>query len=72
MTDWIHIKPTISLDLHRCFKCGRHWACEAVRHPSCPLCSAQEIQRMQKEVDRMVRSNAALRGAVTRAKKRRR
>lgn len=64
-------KPEITLTTSRCYKCGRYYAVEQYPRSSCPYCAdaagvVREDERQAQE--RVIR---ALRGAITRMRKRR-
>jgi DNA-directed RNA polymerase subunit RPC12/RpoP len=56
----------------RCYECGRWWSCEEDRNwesqKRCPHCAGRIIKSLQKDIESMGRSNAALRGALKRRK----
>jgi len=64
------IEEPVRLTQHRCWECGRWWAYErfSIESPECPVCAGRALQRVNKRIAELERSNASLRGALTRAK----
>ena len=62
----------INLDIHRCYDCGRFWALEQGWPGDCPNCARRSQNEKLEESDAKDRTIAALRGALTKAKKTRR
>ncbi len=65
------LETTLTLHEHRCYECGRWWACEAPTIGQCPLCADARIARAVAEQARLERVVRSLRGAVTRVRGRR-
>jgi ssDNA-binding Zn-finger/Zn-ribbon topoisomerase 1 len=63
------INREIELTEYRCPKCGRWWALESSRTGSCPRCAYVRSDERFRELDAANRTIAALRGALTKAKK---
>lgn len=57
---------TTRVEWHRCFDCGRNWACETSVNGICPNCASRNVERFREEAERLARSNRSLRGALTR------
>jgi hypothetical protein len=61
----------INLQSHRCDVCG-HWTASENRCAwRCIRCLTNNLESLRGDVARLERSNAALRGAITRGKRRR-
>jgi hypothetical protein len=71
MTTFTH-KPEIELTVTRCYDCGRYWALESAVGGTCPKCAQDTIDRYVEEASKHDRAIASLRGALTKAKARRR
>ena len=56
----------------RCWECGRHYAYEETKRHSvnCPYCANGAIRQAREERDKALRSANALRGALTKARRR--
>lgn len=63
--------PKITLEINRCYDCGRYWALENAVSGTCPKCAQDKIMRLLDDVARHERAVASVRGALTKAKKRR-
>jgi rubredoxin len=66
-----NIQPgRVMMDTHRCYGCGRHWAYEAFRegNPECPVCAGRTIKKLRAEIERLERSNRAMRASRRKAK----
>lgn len=66
---------TIKLEQRRCWRCGRWWAYEYFGNSSaaaCPVCAQRDVDALSTRIDELTRSNASLRGAITKAKDRQR
>jgi ribosomal protein L37AE/L43A len=63
---------TVKLEARRCWGCGRWWAYERFGDSSaeCPVCERRALNRAYTRVTELERSNASLRGALTKAKQR--
>lgn len=62
----------ITLVVERCYDCGRYWAHEnTVSNTWCPKCAGDKIARFLDQANKHDRALASLRGALTKAKKRR-
>lgn len=57
---------TARVEWHRCYECGREWACETARNGTCPCCAQRDMVELREEAERLARSNRSLRGALTR------
>ena len=62
--------PTIELTTRRCVDCGRYYATEAWPSATCPYCADRKVDARRAEEARLGRVVSALRGALTRANKR--
>lgn len=63
------IQPEITIDIVRCYKCGRFWGTERAIPGTCPHCAEEKISAAAKRVSDMERSIRSLRGVITRKKK---
>jgi hypothetical protein len=54
----------------RCFTCGRWWARETARIGTCPVCAESKLADAAAKVEALTRSTSALRGAISRLKRR--
>lgn len=64
------LQPTVPLNEHRCYDCGRWYATEASPSSRCPYCGERKAADRIDEIARLGRVVSALRGALTRARKR--
>jgi hypothetical protein len=62
--------PTVNLDTLRCFDCGRWWAKETARSGTCPYCAVARGDERYAELTAAHRTIAALKGALTKARRR--
>lgn len=60
----------ISMYHMRCYRCRRWHGAESVGAP-CGQCALDDIRALQTRISQLLRSNAALRGALKRKGKRR-
>lgn len=61
------------LEINRCWGCGRYWAVETfAAGGDCPCCANAKYERLWNEFEKLQRTVNSLRGAVTKAKGRRR
>lgn len=58
-----------TLDLHRCFTCGRFYATEAGFQGNCPICGYKVVKKAQDEEQKLMRVISALRGVITKRTK---
>lgn len=67
------IDRSIELRELRCYRCGRfyHFEVEGPEVASCPLCSTRRIRELSAANEVLERRISALRGALTKAKRRR-
>jgi hypothetical protein len=69
------LQPSLQLAAKRCYDCGRWWGAESghlgAPEAMCPLCAGKTLRREMATVRELERSNAALRGALTKARRRR-
>jgi hypothetical protein len=74
VTEWTNIQETISLKVRRCYECGNYWAVEGrvCGAPRCPICAGVAVDGANQRADKAERSARSLRGALTRARRRRR
>lgn len=67
------ITPGIELTLRRCGNCNRYYSHEGTEWVPCPVCQRKSMreadQKHAEEVDRLMRSNRALRGTLMSRKK---
>jgi hypothetical protein len=61
--------PTVNLETTRCYSCGRWWAKENMPG-RCPYCADGADDERYAELETARRTIAALRGALTKAKRR--
>jgi len=68
------VKTNIDVDfeLRRCWTCGRFYYIERERRADCPYCAVRLEHEAQAFAAQLARSIVALRGTITRLKKRRR
>jgi hypothetical protein len=68
----LSFETVVQLESRRCWKCGRHWAYEKFvnEHPGCPVCAGNENSRLYDRVQKLERSLASVRGALTKARNR--
>jgi hypothetical protein len=64
----VELQRTITLDVERCFECGRFWAVERGVLGRCPCCADDRASKLVDELAAAERVNRALRGALTKAK----
>ena len=65
------IVKEVELEEYRCFDCGRWWACEAcARCKTCPFCAKEAVLRAEKRQHIAERSARAMKGAVSRLRRR--
>lgn len=57
----------ITLETHRCPDCGRWWGVERGYSGRCPRCADSAIHQANENTQKAQRSAASLRGALTRA-----
>jgi hypothetical protein len=72
---WVAFEAQVSLRRHRCWKCGRHWAAETFGDPypddaECAPCVRFTLRDVKAELATEQRRTRALRGAVTKGKRR--
>ncbi len=67
----LDLQQTVPLRVQRCYKCGRWFAYEPIGGYRCPLCAGARIEELEAEAAKNQRAMASLRGAVTKARKRR-
>lgn len=67
----IHLSKNVALHEHRCPDCGQFYACE-YEYGRCPRCAHRRIQELESKLDRDERRISAMRGALTRASRRKR
>ena len=65
----VTIQPLISLTIDRCWTCGRYVGVEN-RNWRCPYCAASKADEAENLRLSMQRTISALRGALTKAKRR--
>ena len=67
----LRIAPELKLTARRCYDCGRWYAFEerGVYVP-CGTCGQKALGKAGLELQSMTRSNSALKGALTKAKRR--
>lgn len=73
MSEFNH-QPTLTLETHRCWECGRFWAIEkgfTINSGTCPHCARRDLDKAEADRATLERSNRALRGAIARMRKRR-
>lgn len=77
MSEYIH-KLDIELTVQRCYECGRCYAYESNRsweykgNTACPHCAQRIKAEHFKRIEELGRTVAALKGALTKAKRRHR
>lgn len=60
---------SVAIDTSRCCDCGRHWAVEAGWSGVCPVCARRKGDTRYAELEVARKTIAALRGALTKAKR---
>lgn len=72
--EWISIEEPISLKVRRCYKCGSFWAVDQMNAgeyvSGCPVCLRADWVRADERAEAAERRVRALRGALTKRKKR--
>lgn len=64
------IAENINFDPKRCYECGIFWAVETRATISdCPVCAGRNIKKAHAAEASAIRSNAALKGIISRTKK---
>jgi hypothetical protein len=63
------IAPNITVDLNRCYDCGRWWGIERGQTGNCPVCAGRAIERANARADHAERQMRGLRGVIARTKK---
>lgn len=63
---------TFTIDEHRCHECGRWWWLEKGLPGRCPHCAQLKVDEKFHELESAHRTIASLRGALTKAKAKRR
>ncbi len=58
----------VSFERFRCYECGRWRLCEMGISHACPYCAQSRIDRVLSRQEELERSNAALRGVISRLK----
>jgi len=66
----MELTPKIELHERRCYECGQWWASERANTATCPVCAQRRIDRAVEAQAKLERSVAALKGALTRSRKR--
>ncbi len=66
----LKIEHTVLMKGHRCHDCGRWSAVEQDQLWGCIICKQRTVDRLYAELDEAKRSAAALRGAITRVRRR--
>jgi hypothetical protein len=71
MTRFTHTTEIV-LEVHRCYECRRHFCLEQNERGDCPYCACAQRHERFKKNEAKDRTIAALRGALTKAKRGRR
>lgn len=59
-------ETNITVDLYRCYECGRWWGVERGQSGQCPVCAGKAVGSANGRADRAERQMRGLRGALTR------
>jgi hypothetical protein len=59
----------VTLEINRCYDCGRHWAVEKGWRGRCPHCAQTRIDELFEERQAAHRAANALRGVITRMRR---
>lgn len=73
MSRRLSFQTDITLVLHRCWKCGNWWGVEervSTSSTLCPCCTHAENESLRGTVTQLGATISALKGALTKAKKR--
>jgi len=68
MAEYQH-QPTITIVVTRCFDCRRHYGFEKFQEERCPHCAKDTTTELHATINKLEKSNRALRGAITRLSK---
>jgi hypothetical protein len=66
----VKLTPEIDLTIRRCEYCGRWFGFENPSIWVCGMCAQDRIREHLARIDKLTRSNAALRGALGRKRRR--
>lgn len=61
---------SVEMTSERCYTCGRYWKRELYFDGLCPYCAYKNRGERNARIEELERSNAALRGTITRLKNR--
>lgn len=67
MTEYTH-KVDVTIVVERCCDCRRHFGHEKHEPAWCPHCAKDALRKLNERITALEKSNAALRGALTRKK----
>lgn len=70
MSETFNVEPTVKLNVSRCCDCGRWSAREDGIPWECPTCLQRKINALISRTNEQDRTIAALRGAITRMRRR--